>query len=1017
MESNSIMQDIDSASDADDVHEINCKIKRDNERLIEEVQTLKSQLNQTLEFQAQNEELCKQVTKLQAELRSSKATIDDLSSRLAINLKMNEELKNKIEKSKQPPKLDAPTRAEILDQERKKFAKQIAKFNSEISSKEDLVKRSLEENEELRNQINKILKASQEKFNTVFKDSNSLITYINTIPDNVTPEQTVLVPEAPPLFDERLVRKIEKLKKEIKNEQKERAKAEEQVKCLSKQLKEVQDVTNDRIAAVNEELSDAKHKASMESIESSHEIDKLKTEKMSLTQTNEKLKKRLDEAEKELANNKNPQIAQDALTENASLKKEIEHLSAILKDRDQSIYAIRSQVESLQSQNSSADIQQENLKKKIAKGQEEIASLNAEKNSLACENHALLLQKTGLEEQIRTMNVKASTTNAALQQTQTLLEESKAENDKISKATSNLDEIINAQKKEIQDVYSQRNRLVTIVQRQSNLLVSMESKLDSAQNEIKTVKKNLKLTQEKLNEELEKPPAQVDIPVTSWFNKDFPRELCSVITDYAKNEALEPTSKLRNVLQSIATYYNKVLNEEKKNSETFTKQTKEREERNDNFLAELGALFGLEHLSTDAVVSECGVTKNIIKNIRTLQEEQAEAINEKTRVQNDLSNIVSKLEVKNVEEAETMIAQLYQKINSLENELQNEHSNLSKAKKVIKSQEQKIKAQSSEYESSVKKLKSVIADKEVRNKKTNEALQNSELRVSELQRKVDDQSEQFNDELESIRQQHNAEIKKISDNSDMKQKEISSELTKKVAEIGNLKQKVSDKQREIEQLSKTISTFEEIKRQKDAQIQAVIDQYEESEREIRENAQKEKETLKQQYDKCITNMKKENIKLSESHEESNAALVEADKRVNDLTQKLVASGLQIDDLKNRVAMVSEESERQIRITEMKTRSALLSQEMHYQGVIEESKSEFLTEKRKVIGFVAQQFRQYFDARMELDDNCLKYVVKAVRGELDRLSKQEASLKRIVGTSSNEALEDAVSRIVLNVCHK
>jgi len=41
----------------------------------------------------------------------------------------------------------------------------------------------------------------------------------------------------------------------------------------------------------------------------------------------------------------------------------------------------------------------------------------------------------------------------------------------------------------------------------------------------------------------------------------------------------------------------------------------EREKKNDRFLAELGPLFGMEHLSTDAVVSECGVTKEIIKRI------------------------------------------------------------------------------------------------------------------------------------------------------------------------------------------------------------------------------------------------------------------------------------------------------------------------------------------------------------------------------------------------------------------
>ena len=71
----------------------------------------------------------------------------------------------------------------------------------------------------------------------------------------------------------------------------------------------------------------------------------------------------------------------------------------------------------------------------------------------------------------------------------------------------------------------------------------------------------------------------------------------------------------------------------------LTNNPEEEKKKNDRFLAELGALFGMEHLSTDAVVSECGVTKEIIKRIRSLQEDHTETVNEKRRIQNDLSHL------------------------------------------------------------------------------------------------------------------------------------------------------------------------------------------------------------------------------------------------------------------------------------------------------------------------------------------------------------------------------------------
>ena len=267
-----------------------------------------------------------------------------------------------------------------------------------------------------------------------------------------------------------------------------------------------------------------------------------------------------------------------------------------------------------------------------------------------------------------------------------------------------------------------------------------------------------------------------------------------------------------------------------------------------------------------------------------------------------------------------------------------------------------------------------------------------------------------------MRQEQSKQIKQYKQKLENANQSIKEELGNKQNEINQLKDTIATKEKENQDLKRAATALESAKRQKDIEIQHLLDQQEESEQEHRLHNQREKECIKQQYDKCIQEMKKENQQLSESHNESTAALEEANRRVNDLTQKLVTQGLLIDDLKSRIAMVTEETERQIRITEMKTRSALMSQEMHYKNVIEDNKSEFYTEKRKVIGFVAQQFRQYFDAHLELDENCLKSVVRNVRLELDRLSTQESSLRKIMGLSDRESLEDSAARLVLDIYH-
>ena len=1046
-------ENLNSTPEIEDIQAIIFSLKQENQRLKEENESLKKDFKQTLQLEVQNKELLEEKSKLQSDLRSAKASIEKLESRLALNIKINEELKSQINNDyqKQNKKLDVVTSAEVLDRERRRFAKEIAKLNEDISSREDLYKKSQEENIGLHNEINKILKKSQEKFNISFPNTSSYLTYLEKLPDNnpFTLEMTTSVPEAPPLFDDRLVRKVSKLQSDLKTEQKERIKAEQNVEDLKKQFKDVQKIANEKVNKASDDLLAVQHKMQMAALEFNRTIDQLNTENAILKQNNLKLQQRLKENESELNKLKNKTKEEELKTKNKNLQKEIAALQENLRTKDQTLAQIKNQNDLLQDSKQSAKLQIDNLERKLSHAQSEIASLNDEKEALCCEKKAADLQKTALEETNRSLETKNKSLSVNLHQAQTDLDHQKEENEKNKQALVKLEDLLLNQKREIQNTIDEKDKLLKVIQKQNSVLLELEKRFDTVQKDNKTLQQNLQFTQDKLNQELEKPPVEIEIPAPCWMNKDFPKELCIKITDFVQNKSLEQSTKLRNVMQTIANYYNQNVKDAQEQAQKLKQELDLNREKVDEYLTQIVSAAGLDEpydvtyepandtnqnplsnplktptksndlgytISTESIVHDCIIKKDLLQKIRKAEEEKNQYKQDGEQLKNKLEGLINKLEVKNVQEADEMITKLYETINSLKLEVKNEHANLNRTLKLVKVQEKKIKMQETEREKESEEYEKKLHEKSQEMKQLKESLNKSEKEIQNLQNTIKDKDNDHKLEIDEMRQDQAKQAKQFKQKLENAVKSTKEDLENKQSEIIQLKDTIASKDKDIQDLKRVAASLEAAKRQKDVEIQHLLDQQEEAEQEHRLNSQREKECIKQQYDKCIAEMKKENQQLSESHNESTSALQEANRRVNDLTQKLVTQGLLIDDLKSRIAMVTEETERQIRITEMKTRSALMSQEMHYKNLIEDNKSEFYTEKRKVIGFVAQQFRQYFDAHLELDENCLKSVVRNVRLELDRLSNQESSLRKIMGLSDRESLEDSAAKLVLDIYH-
>ncbi|EAY12548.1 hypothetical protein TVAG_139280 [Trichomonas vaginalis G3] len=1009
----------DDLSDNEQLNEIKSRLMKDNERLTQQVASLKVQLRETLDFQNKNEELYQKNRQLQNDLRNAQTTIDDLNCRLSINLKLLEEVKNKESQVKQNAvKLDIKSGTEMLERERRKFAKHISELNEQISSNENTFLQQKQELSNMQDTINRIITAASSKYNVVFKDVESLVSYIEQIPDNTVIESASSLPEPAPLFDPRLLRKIQKLKKQLRETRFEGMETEGKLNDMLTQFEEFQKTANEKIQKLNSELTDAQHKASVKEIEHKHELEQIKAENLALKANLEKSSFKCEQFEKENSKLQSMIKPTDTLQEQIeSTKKENIQLNNFIKEMDYNIMTMKSQMESLNSQNKTLETQLQSSKKKFDKLQKDFSDVSAQIDALRLENSTLKLQKSNVEDQIHTYDAKIESNKAQIQQLQTEITVLQADKQRLMSSIKALEDNEEELRKDQKSLSEQRDKLVNIVQKQNKAISAMEEQIEAETNEKKLLKERFEDIKDKLQKKLSKTPEEIKLPATAFFNEGFPRDLCTKLAPIAKKENFDNQTKLKNILEQIALFYNNQSKQQEDCKQSVTEENRKLKESIDNFATKIGNLFEMSEINGETVLNDPYATKELERKISKLLTDNTDLIVSNKTLETQLKTIYTKLEVNNETESLEMIEKLIQKVTNLQNEIKKEKSNASKCKKVFKSIEVSKDAELIQKNNEINELNQKIEKIKQENEDLKQNINRNNKTIQTLQKTTEEAKQNYEEELNKLRFTHQKEIQNVSQKFDQKEKKIYTSMANKQNEISSLRDKIANLEKANNSLQSKVNEIPEIKKSHEDSIRKIVEENENNEKLLRDNFQVEKNEMKKAYEIRLSECKQQSDDVIKAHEESSNALKEATNRIQDLTQKLVEQGLEIDDLKSRVSMANDECQRQIRINDMKTRATLLSQEMHYQNVIDENKSNFNREKRKIIGFVAQQFKSFFDAHCELDDNSLKTIVNNVKDEMDKLIKTDKNLRKILMIGEYDSVEDAVSKVMLSVYQK
>ena len=248
------------------------------------------------------------------------------------------------------------------------------------------------------------------------------------------------------------------------------------------------------------------------------------------------------------------------------------------------------------------------------------------------------------------------------------------------------------------------------------------------------------------------------------------------------------------------------------------------------------------------------------------------------------------------------------------------------------------------------------------------------------------------------------------------QNQFNQDLNSKEKQISEMKEKVSQSNKEAIQWKRTAELLKKSKAEKDSQILEITAKIQDAERQRQKKAASEKAQLKSQYEQLMIHAKEKNEDLRKLVLKSSKALEELQAKNKELMASCTQLTIEKQQNLAKIDCLKEEFEREHRLMDTKLRASALSNELQTQNAIEQIKSQNDYEKRNIFGFIASTFRQFFNANEILGENSFKPLIEKVQSELLRLYKQEASLRKMLGITKNESIEDHISKLLLDYYH-
>ena len=976
------------------LHQINRKLKEDYD-------ALKVQFDEAVKMSEQIDSLCGQNTSLSNTNRKLQAEIDEIQRRLDISLHLNDELNDQLKQEREANEAFINGESETLHQQiksqEKQFTAKLSQVNKELASTQAALRTIEKEKKDRDSMIKALLETCHQRFGTKFTNLNILRAYIEQLPKEP-------LPTVPNDNNEALTSENIALRKKLKQMKAATKSLQAEVQQLKDNLTATKKEHDAELAKAFEAANEAKRQKNILIVQKDQEIEQLQRDNKGLEEQIAKDKTKISELtsrlhdnatkleevapmgeEVALLNTRITEITEDmkkAMRCNKKMKKRIAGLVEEVKQGEETNDKLKRQVEELRNKNNE-------MNSKLQEGSTAAKELADENKRLK----SLLDASTKEQESL----------NQKIVQAKSRISDTQVEMSKLRRTVTDLDETVTEQKSKVGQMGKLNQQQMKVISEQGSTIKDQAEQIDSLNNQARQLKEKLARQEQKAAS-----CTAVEIPQSSWFCVDFPKDLASMITEIGKIESLQASAKLRQAFATIARYYSNVTT---KTENKLAEMASSAEHVTDLFKRLLSIVnahigngqFQVETFLSGASLDEVEYKLNDMQgSMEQLHDEKAKmvelirAVADKLGV--DKSNLLSHVSqvIGKMESQETQIKQLQCQIRHLKVT----HNKIVGEMKQMQSEHDK------DMETKAKEITDIISTK-------NEQLHEAEvykLRIASLEK-----------EVERLQKREEETVRELEADAAEKVEQALQELTSKYdSEILVLKQAsaqeaavakkdLSSAERKISKLKHRIETLLAKNGDLEKRMKLAADEYCEAMKSMKQEVDSELEKVNQRHSSEIQQME---AAVSEKEEQilhltkSIRAGKDETKRITELNSQLESEKVHLE---SKIASQKDEIEREKRLSETKLKTLTITTDLKLRDAIDDAKSKLDSEKRAIYHFGAELFKQFFDPRRQLTDESYRTLLLSAKNELSRMQKQEVRIRRILGAGAGESAESALAR--------
>ncbi|OHT07200.1 hypothetical protein TRFO_01347 [Tritrichomonas foetus] len=965
----------------------NSRLKQSNEQLTTDFNRLQVQFDELINSCPKIEEINKENSLLKKQVSDLNIQYGEIKRRLEISLQTNDDLSEKMTASQnaidssysqQISKL-----AEKIKQEKLESQKEIERLNEKNKKYETSISQNERELSLLRNLQSKILSLSKNYFKTEFNNIDALCNYLmkpanngNILLNNNSVEYSSTSSKEVKQYEE----KIEHYK-EIANNEKIKRKKIQLAFLQYKKNYELNSLTIDEQKVQIEDLK-RKHENIIKQLETSH-----KQELMNLS---------------------------TSLTPNIKYKSILTQADLIIETKNPNKEADFSQPEKKKSLENTIIIEQmkiqiENLIEQLKKGEEKQEN-QREKNK------NLQIKITRLEKELKSTQRKYLQSSSSLQQAQQEIEslneqlkylpkdediisrQEKVESVELSntrKAVEILQNVTISQKEDIKKLTKERDHILSIVQFQNQTLECFEKVMENM------------IINHKMNENEDKESDFVKLSSMiqeeqniEWDYGTLPESIVSIIRRFTENEGFSIESKFHHIFNVLSKWHKNIEishnNEILELQEKLDESNQKYERYHTTILNSLGEQnhSGNENISVEDIADRIADLSSgnaiLQQKINELEAFKADSLIEPST--ESVNPVISKLQ--------RTLKDTRSKYNLLRIELKECKAAFIEVQKRSADEIETLREANERTRNELNELQAAHDELHFQN-------QNLTHELTEARNAQVDGYNQSQEEFESILMQN-------SSNFDDFQNKTNRDLHEKNVEISKLKRKVEELSKSAahwEQMAKNIG--EEATKLKSRLTKT---QNENEQRIIELNKQRESDIkdLEIHYTKVNDTLVAKNSELMEQIRNHKPIHYnpENDLKIQELEAKISQLNFQIQQDASHSQSQIDALERQNKLIQVQNRAKLMAAETNYSMKCDEIRKSFELKKKELFGFIAQQFRAFYDVKTNLNEDTVMIMVKKIKIEITKMKKKEDSIRKIINAREGQSTEDALTEIIL-----